>query len=532
MRIESIHLKNFKRFTDLLIRGIPDTARLVVLVGPSGCGKSSLFDALLQWYRRSVGFGVNGDQLYFRKDPQESFDWYQIVNVTLHRGASPRRGSIYIRSAYRNEPDFSVTGVSRPNVPSEAIRLNRLIENDQTVSENYHRLVYDTTAALYNAANDEKTVRTLREELIGQVRASMEGVFGDLILNNITDPLGEGSFFFKKGATESFHYKNLSGGEKAAFDLILDLHIKKKYFDEAIYCIDEVESHLHTRLQGRLVRELVNIIPQGSQLWITTHALGVLRAAQELEANQRGSVCIIDFEGINPDVPTELLPVALDRVVWEKFLSIAVDDLSRRITPRVIVICEGSSAGNRRKDFDAEIYNKIFGREDPEVVFISGGSWKEVLDSADALRSMLEQLLRGTRIVTLVDRDDRTDSEVACLEKSGCVVLAQRNLESYLFEDDVIRALLEREGKPHLVHQALDIKQQAITNSKERGKPRDDIKSAAGEIYVGLKKLLQLQRCGSNVDAFMRDTLAPMIQPPMPTYQKLKADVWEKILRR
>jgi hypothetical protein len=197
----------------------------------------------------------------------------------------------------------------------------------------------------------------------------------------------------------------------------------------------------------------------------------------------------------------------------------------------VIVICEGSSVGNRRKDFDAEIYNKIFGREDPEVVFISGGSSNEALYSAAALRSMLEQLLRGTRIVTLLDRDDRTESEVARLERSGCVVLAQRNLESYLFEDDVITALLEREGKAHLLNQALEIKREAISKSVARGNPPDDIKSAAGELYVGLKRLLQFQRCGSNVDAFMRDTLAPLIQPPMPTYQKLKADVWEKIIR-
>jgi hypothetical protein len=276
----------------------------------------------------------------------------------------------------------------------------------------------------------------------------------------------------------------------------------------------------------------VSIIPQESQLWITTHALGVLRAAQEIEANQRGAVSIIDFEGINSDEPTELLPVALDRVVWEKFLSIAVDDLSTRITPRVIVICEGSSVGSRRKDFDAEIYNKIFGREDPEVVFISGGSSTEAVPSAAALRAMLEQLRRDIRIVTIVDRDDRSDEEVARLEKSGCVVLAQRNLESYLFEDDVIKALLEREGKLDSLHEALEIKQQAIRNSVARGKPSDDVKSAAGEFYAELRKRLQLQRCGSNVDAFMRDTLAPLIQPPMPTYQKLKADVWEKIIRR
>ena len=46
MRIRSIHLRDFKRFTDLKISELPETATLIVLIGPNGCGKSSVFDAL------------------------------------------------------------------------------------------------------------------------------------------------------------------------------------------------------------------------------------------------------------------------------------------------------------------------------------------------------------------------------------------------------------------------------------------------------------------------------------------------------
>ena len=49
LRIRSIRLTEFKRFTDLTIEGIPDTAKLVILVGPSGSGKSSLLDAINTW---------------------------------------------------------------------------------------------------------------------------------------------------------------------------------------------------------------------------------------------------------------------------------------------------------------------------------------------------------------------------------------------------------------------------------------------------------------------------------------------------
>ena len=40
----------------------------------------------------------------------------------------------------------------------------------------------------------------------------------------------DGTFYFKKGIIEKYHYKNLSAGEKSAFDLILDLIIKQEYY--------------------------------------------------------------------------------------------------------------------------------------------------------------------------------------------------------------------------------------------------------------------------------------------------------------
>lgn len=529
MRISSIHLKNFKRFTDLLVRDIPASARLVVVVGPNGCGKSSLFDALLQWYRGKVGFGFHNEEAYFRKDFRQPFEWNHTVDVALHGDVSAQKGCLYVRTAYRNDPDFSVSGINRPNSPSETVRFSRVIENDQIVSENYQRLVYDTTAAIYDSANDEKTVRALREELIGEIRASMQRVFGDLLLSNISDPLGAGAFFFEKGIIESFHYKNLSGGEKAAFDLLLDLHVKKKYFPDAIYCIDEVEAHLHTGVQGALVRELAEIIPGQSQLWVTTHSLGVIRAAQEMQATVPGSVCIIDFDGVDPDIPMELFPATLGRVSWEKLLSIVLDDLSNRIAPEVVIVCEGSVLGNRRKDFDAEIYNHILGAHTPGILFVSGGSAQQVGDVAESVRAALQRILPTARFLALADRDDRSEAEVKDWESGGNLVLPERNIESYLLAEDVIEALVKCEGKEHLLAEALEIRAGAISSSVDRGKPSDDYKSAAGEIYTNLKHLLDLTRPGNTTEAFMRDTLAPLITPDMPTYRNLKAAIIERI---
>lgn len=44
MKIREISFNKFKRFENLKLTGIPETAKMVILVGPNGCGKSSVFE--------------------------------------------------------------------------------------------------------------------------------------------------------------------------------------------------------------------------------------------------------------------------------------------------------------------------------------------------------------------------------------------------------------------------------------------------------------------------------------------------------
>ena len=55
MRIKSVHLHDYKRFTDLRIVDIPESARLVVLIGPNGTGKSSVFDGFIVRSQQALG---------------------------------------------------------------------------------------------------------------------------------------------------------------------------------------------------------------------------------------------------------------------------------------------------------------------------------------------------------------------------------------------------------------------------------------------------------------------------------------------
>ncbi len=72
----------------------------------------------------------------------------------------------------------------------------------------------------------------------------------------------------------------------------------------------------------------------------------------------------------------------------------------------------------------------------------------------------------------------------------------------------------------------MEKKQEAIQHIVFQGKPEDDIKSARGEIYLGLKQVLQLQRCGNSADAFIRDTMAPLVTSETNIYKELEDDIF------
>jgi predicted ATPase len=530
MHLLGVKARGYKRFDDLMISDLPATARLVVLTGPNGSGKSSVFDAFTTW-SGSPGY----DKEYHEKQGSISRERHELVSIAFHEplpaNQDDRRKIFYIRSAYRHEADFTTASLERMGSIWQAPKPRKMIDPDAVVSDNYKRLVATSLQNLYNTEFNDITIQQLRERLIGDIQKTMHRVFSDLLLVSVGNPLEKGSFFFEKGTSARFHYKNLSGGEKAAFDILLDVITKRGVYDDSVYCIDEPELHMHTRLQGLLLEELISLIPPQSQLWISTHSIGMMRKARDIAVRHPDQVVFLDFGGQDFDTPVTIGPAKVDREFWGKMLGVALDDLASLVAPRRVVLCEGRpsyAAGDPKAEFDARCYRTIFGQEYTDTDFLSVGNEHEVRTDTQGLGRAISLLVKGTLVIRVVDRDDRSQNEVEELKRASIRVLSKRHLEAYLFDDEVLIKLCNSLGKSDKAQEVLDAKAKAIETIRAQGRPADDIKSAAGLIYVEVKRILNLVGHGNSAEAFQRDTLAPLITHGMDVYEELKRNIFDE----
>ena len=509
MRIRNIYLTNFKRFTDLTIEGTPNTAKLVILVGPSGSGKSSLIDAINAW-GKDYNYS-HYDPEYYRKDghPATSRRGERFENLGVRIDADECPSNLgeacYVRSAYRHTSKFSVSQMTKID-ESQYWRLDagsNLSAPDQEVERNYHRVYARIMKEVFQ--QDERTNVEIREHVIGQVRDSLQSIFSDLRLHSLDDSEGQSTFYFEKGEAKRYNYVNLSGGEKAAFDLLLDFIVRKESYSNAVMCIDEPEVHMGLSAQSKLLEVLYELIPEQSQLWLGTHSIGILRASKRiLEANP-GKVAFLNFTGQDFDQNVPMKPITHpDRNLWATLYDSALEDLSGLLAPEKIIVCESTPGAG----FDARCYNKIFTKNHPDALFVSAGGKPEL----DRIIPILQEVIQKAEIFALRDRDDLLDGRRNELIKKGIRVLTRRSIEDYLIDDEILAKFAD--------DNSLD-EGQLQTLKDTNG---DNAKARSGQIYQKVRQYAV--PVGETKEEFLSDVIAPLFSEEMAVYRELEKDIF------
>ena len=522
MRVSDVRIPGkFKRFGSLEIQGLGVDVELVVMLGPNGTGKSSVFDAFLEWARAQGKRRRNN----FSNDYFDSeTGTFGRPEVFLHDNGTSESSEqlgplVHVRTAHRNTPDVLANSIQKQEDFRRRNPLDRMVETDAALGEHYQRLVARFLPVLSNLESGD-AVRDLENAraMLAPVQDSLTRVLPHLRFAGLGDPTSGGSFYFTRDAARGFRYENLSGGEKAVFDLLLDVHIAATELGTPLICLDEPEIHLNPAVQATVLTELMRLLPNGSQLWIATHSVGMIRRAFDISAAEPGRVAFLNFgqvKGPAPDVQLE--PSQPSGQLLREAMSVALDDLARLLAPEVLVICEGSQVSDRVPVWDERIYRQIFRDLHPRVEFKSSGG-KGELERAAQIASVIAT---GTRLVKLRDRDDLTPENRTRLLAGdpNLRVLERHSLESYLLDDEVLEGLVG--GRGACVENAVD---ELKTARDEAIRRNGSAKGALGAVFEVAKKVLgNTEELGENPSQFSADVLAKLITSDMKVREELES---------
>ena len=528
MKIKSIKLVRFRRFTNLTIE-LPESARLVVMIGPNGSGKSTVFDALLRKKFKEGGLlSTVPDSYLIKFDLSENI--YEEPEVEFYTESQKTekdvwRKSVHVRSPYRNDAmDTSYSFLSKTNSLIDELRFKRLSENDRAVASNYDRILSPWVERVSARIQKGETVEDIEDDLYGELQDAIEDLFKDpqLTLIGLGSPKNKKIFEFNKGTSQGFSYENLSSGEKAALDLILDIIVAKKEFKDTVFCIDEPEAHIHTKLQGPLLGQLYNLIPDNSQLWIATHSIGMVRKAQDLWRGNPDSVVFLDFgkddtgQNRNFDKQVTIRPAKPDPNLWAQTYEVALGDLSELVASEQYIFCEG-------EDFDEICYSSIFATHHPETRFISIGGKGNVEKAVEAMKGKIS---KGAKVIGVVDRDRRTGSGIKRKAKEGIRTLEWGRIEDYLLHDEVLTQLCVSQGKSEKIQEFLTTKNKKVEEVINDDTIHDKRRPTIQRIQEQVEMFLELTHSRDTVEDFMTDILVPLIKPDMEVYKQLHKDIF------
>ena len=437
MRINKVQLKNFKRFTDLTLDGFPSDAKLVLLIGANGSGKSSVFDGFRYiQLRQKGGFKSTNrehrlSEDYYQKSHNQQIEFaisfnqgestakFDIISNTFT--TSPFVNKLIGRSSIRIIPKLYYGG-DTSKIENDEDGPTTFIEDDERFINDVNSYIQQIDNLLRGPVFKGESADTLRifQDFIKPFNASLINIFGGdettiiqlaEFQNANLSPATAAQLIFKKGQSR-LHYDLLSHGEKQVVILLLNFIVRREQYEDAIIFIDEMDCHLNTSLQSRLLEEIVTKwIPDSSQLWTASHALGFIDYARKSE-----QAVILDFDNLDFDLPQTIQPQPNENLeVYE--IAVPKEVIASILSDKKLVVAENKNSG---------LYNLALGEK--SYLFLPANNNREVF------LTIKEQ----ENLIGLRDRDYLRDDEITLIEKAypNYKILRYYTFENYLYHPE------------------------------------------------------------------------------------------------
>jgi hypothetical protein len=346
-------------------------------------------------------------------------------------GANFISNLFYGRTSFRQIPRLTRTALGQyaVNINDDTDRPRFFIDRDERFENDIEKVIGTILEEVFRT-DEFASSELIRAKIIDPINKALANIFGanngtKLELATIIPPLeGEiAQIDFVKGSSK-IHYNYLSTGEKEIFNILINLLSRNYLYQDSVYFFDEIDLHLNTALQYRLLDELLqNWIPVNSQVWLASHALGFIEYAKQNE-----NASIIDFDTYDFDHTVVLTPEFKDN---PDIYNIAVD-----------------------KEFLSSLFvgRKICFVENKDDVYYNSANVAGAVFVPEANRdAVYNKALSDSGSCGLIDRDFLTDDDIGRIRKTyvNLCVLEYYCIENYLYHPDNLAEYHQSQGNDY-----------------------------------------------------------------------------------